>query len=256
MCFDDDSYPPIPLSSGSAVHGEDQTIRAADGNLIAAYLAEPSGPAQGQVVVLPDVRGLHNFYKGLALRFADTGKRALVIDYFGRTAENNDRTEPFDYMTHVQQMTPETFGADLDAAVSEIRKGVGQDLPTFTVGFCMGGSLSFWAGTRGYDLAGVIGFYANLTRHFGAVTPALDWARQIECPVLGLFGGADQSIPVETVETFERELNEGGIENELVIYPGAPHSFFDRKAEEFSSASEDAWRRVQGFIAGHETVHV
>lgn len=244
MCFDDDSHPPMPLSDNSSAQGEDVTITAADGTRVAGYLARPGETARVQVVILPDARGLHDFYKELALRF----------DYFARTAEGDDRTESFDYMAHIHQMTPATFGLDLDAAVAAIRRGAGQDLPTFTVGFCMGGSLSFWAGTRGYDLAGVIGFYGSLTRSRGAVTPALHWASQIQCPVLGLFGGADQGIPQEDVDRFERELEDAGISHEIVVYPGAPYSFFDRKATEFATASADAWNRVQGFIAGHETV--
>lgn len=248
MCFDDDSHPPVSSLGNSKARGEDITITASDGTRIAAYQAIPGETARAQVVILPDARGLHGFYKELALRFAEMGMVALTFDYFARTAETDDRTEPFDYMAHIQQMTPETFGLDLDAAVDAIRRDGGQDLPAFTVGFCMGGSLSFWAGTRGYDLSGVIGFYASLTRTFGPVTPALGWAKQIECPVLGLFGGADQGIPQEDVDRFERELKDAGIPNEIVVYPGAPHSFFDRKADEFANASADAWRRVQDFI--------
>jgi carboxymethylenebutenolidase len=256
MCFDDDSHPPIPLSDTSSAGGEDVTITAADGTRIGGYLATSAEAVRAQVVILPDARGLHNFYKELALRFADVGMRALAFDYFARTAESDDRSEPFDYMAHIQQMTPETFGLDLDAAVAAIRRGPGRDVPTFTVGFCMGGSLSFWAGTRGYDLSGLVGFYASLTRTFGAVTPVLDWAPRIQSPVLGLFGGADQGIPQEDVDRFERELGEAGIPHEIVTYPGAPHSFFDRKAAEFAAASADAWNRVQGFITDHGTVLV
>ncbi len=249
MCFDDDSHPSVSSSENSSARGEDLTITAADGAQTAAYRATPGETARAQVVILPDARGLHNFYKELALRFADLGMSTLTFDYFARTAESDARTEPFDYMAHIQQMSPETFGLDLDAAIDAIRREGRQDLPVFTVGFCMGGSLSFWAGTRGYDLSGAIGFYASLTRTFGPVTPALDWANQIECPVLGLFGGADQGIPQEDVDRFESELNEAGIPNVIVVYPAAPHSFFDRKADEFAAASADAWRRVQDFIA-------
>jgi carboxymethylenebutenolidase len=86
MCFDDDSHPPIPLSDNSEAHGEAATLTAADGTTVLAYLAEPGDTPRSQVVILPDVRGLHNFYRELALRFADVGMRALAIDYFGRTA--------------------------------------------------------------------------------------------------------------------------------------------------------------------------
>src|SRR5947199_286627 len=102
--------------------------------------------------------------------------------------------------------------------------------------------------TQELGLTGVIAFYASLNRTMGAVTPALDFAPEIQVPVLGLFGGADQGIPTEQVREFEGKLEAAGIPNEIVIYPGAPHSFFDRKAEEFADASADAWTRVQGFI--------
>ena len=64
-------------------------------------------------------------------------------------------------------------------------------------------------------------------------------------------GGADAGIPVEDVRAFERALDEAGVEHEIAIYDGAPHSFFDRKFEEFADASEDAWRRVLAFVEQH-----
>lgn len=256
MCFDDDSHPPMPLSDNSGARGEDTTFTASDGTAVLAYLAEPGDTPTSQVVILPDVRGLHTFYRELALRFADVGMRALVLDYFARTAPDNNRDSSFEYGPHVEQMTQETFGQDLAAAVDTIKRGPGAGLNTFTVGFCMGGSLSLWAGTQDLGLTGVIAFYASLSRTRGAVTPALDFAPRIQVPVLGLFGGADQGIPVEQVQEFEEKLNAAGVPNEIVVYPGAPHSFFDRKAEEFAGASADAWTRVQGFIADFQPATV
>ena len=78
--------------------------------------------------------------------------------------------------------------------------------------------------------------------------PVLDVAGQIRCPVLGLFGGADEAIPTSDVDTFDRLLDEAGIEHEVVVYPGAPHSFFDRSFSEHAQACDDAWRRVLGFL--------
>jgi carboxymethylenebutenolidase len=66
--------------------------------------------------------------------------------------------------------------------------------------------------------------------------------------VLGIFGGADQGISADAVETFEAALSAAGVPNEIVTYPGAPHSFFDRKQEDFAQASADAWERVLEFI--------
>ena len=72
-------------------------------------------------------------------------------------------------------------------------------------------------------------------------------------PVLGLFGGADQGIPASDVQLLKNELGEVGVEHEIVIYPGAPHSFFDLKQAEFADASADAWTRVLNFINTHNT---
>ena len=62
-------------------------------------------------------------------------------------------------------------------------------------------------------------------------------------------GGADEGIPVDVVQEFEHALEEAGVEHEIAIYDGAPHSFFDRKFEQFADASEDAWQRVLAFVA-------
>jgi carboxymethylenebutenolidase len=70
-------------------------------------------------------------------------------------------------------------------------------------------------------------------------------------PILGLMGGDDPGIPVEDVEAFDRALDEAGIEHEVIVYPGAPHSFFDRKQEDFAADSEDAWNRVLAFLERH-----
>lgn len=226
-------------------------LTASDGNHFAAFLAEPADEPSAQIVILPDVRGLHHFYEELALRFADVGVRAVAIDYFGRTAPDDDRTEPFEFMPHVLQMSPPTFQADLQAGIDRLRDAQHTGLPTFTVGFCMGGSLSFSAALHGQHLAGVIGFYAGLTRQRGAVSPVVDFAGRIESPVLGLFGGADEGIPQTDIDTFKTELQSAGIEHEVVVYPGAPHSFFDRRATDYAQASVDAWSRIQGFIASH-----
>ncbi len=73
----------------------------------------------------------------------------------------------------------------------------------------------------------------------------------MQAPILGLMGGDDPGIPREEVAKFEEALRAGGVEHELVTYTGAPHSFFDRKYEEFADASEDAWRRVLDFVERH-----
>ncbi|HEX6122027.1 MAG TPA: dienelactone hydrolase family protein, partial [Ktedonobacterales bacterium] len=102
-----------------------------------------------------------------------------------------------------------------------------------------------------HGLAGVIGFYGfPRSRAEGRPGP-VDRVREFECPVLGLFGGADQGIPVEAVKEFDQAMATAGVEHEIVIYEGAPHSFFDRKQAEYAKESDDAWRRMLAFIQAH-----
>lgn len=242
MCFDTDSTPPIPVIAGAAVSHDDLTLTAADGNEFAAFRALPDGPASTGVVILPDVRGLYRFYEELALRFAERGHAAIAFDYFGRTAGAAKRGDDFEYRPHVEQTTPETVQADVGACVDHLRT-VGCT-SIFAVGFCFGGS-GAWNATAFQDgIKGGVGFYGRPAR-------SLPFVPDLQAPILALQAGDDAGIPHEDNVEFERVLREHGKDYELVEYDGAPHSFFDRKQEEFADASDDAWRRVLEFIARH-----
>lgn len=252
MCYDDNAIPPTPPGNAGAAQGEDLVLIAEDGNRFYAYLAFPEHPSNAQILIYPDVRGLHKFYKELALRFAEVGITALAIDYFGRTAGLSARDASFEFMPHMQEMTTAGFFADVKAALAYLRTGEGAQRATFVTGFCIGGSLTFISGTQDFGFAGVIGFYAGLSRKFGPIErPVLEIGAEERYPLLGLFGGADQGIPVEQVHQFEEEVKRSGVEHKIIIYPGATHSFFDRRYEEFAEASADAWRQVLSFIAAH-----
>ena len=251
MCYDSNARPPEPPKTNGHAHGEDIVLTAKDSTQFAAYVASPSNPTGAQVIIYPDVRGLHQFYKELALRFAETGIRALAIDYFGRTAGTSTRDDSFEYMPHVQQTKLDTLFADATAAFNYLRAD-GNTGPIFIVGFCFGGSLSLMTGREDFGQKGVIAFYAGLSRVFpGASGSVLDLAKDIHYPVLGLFGGADAHIPVSDVQKLDETLKQTGVEHEVLAYDGAPHSFFDRRSTEFAEASSDAWTRVLNFITTH-----
>jgi carboxymethylenebutenolidase len=248
MCFELDSEPPIPVISGAAVSHDELTLESADGTQFAAFAGHPDEPSDVGVVLLPDVRGLYHFYEELALRFAERGYEAVAIDYFGRTAGVSKRDDEFPYMEHVAQTTPEGVQADVAAAVAYLReRGVRS---VFTVGFCFGGRNSWLAAAGGHGLAGAVGFYGMPAARDGSPGPA-GRAAEMEAPILALQAGEDQNITAEHNAAFEQALTAAGVEHELVTYDGAPHSFFDRKQEEFADASEDAWRRTLEFIEKH-----
>jgi len=249
MCFDTDSEPPIPRISGAAVSHEDLVLDASDGNRFAAFQALPDDPGSIGVVILPDVRGLYHFYEELALRFAERGYAAVAFDYFGRTAGVEKRGDDFEYMPHVQETTAAGVQADVGACVRHLT-GLGCT-SIFTVGFCFGGRSSWIAAASGHGLAGAVGFYGSLGERPNGDPGPPAYADRMACPILALQAGDDQNITHEMNLEFERALQEAGVEHELVEYEGAPHSFFDRKHEEFAEASEDAWNRVLRFLERH-----
>jgi carboxymethylenebutenolidase len=250
VCFDHDSRPPITPIAGAALDSGELTLTANDGNRFRAFAARAAEPTAAGMIVLPDVRGLHTYYEDLALRFAEHGIDAIAIDYFGRTAGPGRRETGFDHSPHVTQLTWAGLSADIRAAATHIRSKAGggvRDL--FTTGFCVGGRISFLAATLGLDLAGVIGFYGWPVGAHRSNTPAPEaLAEQIASPVLALFGGADDAIPADAVESFEAALRVAGVEARVITYPNAPHSFFDKKADEYSRTSEAAWAEVLGFV--------
>jgi carboxymethylenebutenolidase len=249
MCYDDKAQVPTPPGAINPATGSETELTASDGNRFMAYLALPSTPATAQLLILPDIRGLHQFYKDLALRFAEVGVATVAMDYFGRTAGISARDESFEFWPHVQQLTRHGVFADARASLDYLQTQSSAPAKQFTVGFCMGGTFAFLSGAQNLGLDGVIGFYAGLSRAMGGGGTLLEDAHEINTPSLGLFGGADQGIPVEQVKEFEGILAMSGVSHEIIIYPDAPHSFFDRRYEEFAVDSADAWTRMLGFIA-------
>jgi carboxymethylenebutenolidase len=250
MCYDDNAHPPTPPGATGQAHGEELVLTAADGNRFLAFVGHPAKPGKAQMLIYPDVRGLFQFYKDLALRFAEVGITAIAIDYFGRSAGLTSRDESFEFMPHVMQITLPSFSQDVHAALDYLHKQQA-GASVFTVGFCMGGSLSFFTGMEAsFGFAGVIGFYAGMSRGFGGGT-ILERAGEVKYPALGLFGGADQGIPVENVRLFDDTLDKTSQPHTIVIYDGAPHSFFDRRASDFAEASTDAWKRILAFTQAH-----
>ncbi len=252
MCFDTDSSPPIPVIKGAAVSHEDVVLEAADGNHFAAFAALPEEQADTGVVILPDVRGLYRFYEELALRFAERGHAAVAIDYFGRTAGVAKRGDDFDFMDHVMQTTGDGIQADVAAAVTHLRSPAGGSCASvFTVGFCFGGRQAWLSTAGGHGLAGAIGFYGRPGLGRDGSPGPVQRAGELRGPILALMGGADQAISPADVAELDQALRDAGVEHEVVTYEGAPHSFFDRKHEEFAEASEDAWTRVLAFLERH-----
>jgi carboxymethylenebutenolidase len=254
VCHDTDASPAVFGEPITTSRSGRLTLTSSDGTAVGAFLARPEKPSGACVVILPDIRGLHRFYEQLAERLAEQGHAALAIDYYGRTAGIGPRGEDFSFRDHLAQVSREQIDDDLSAAADHLRSTDGAQCErVFAIGFCFGGRQAFLAARPRFGLAGVIGFYGGPNVYPNGAPGPIQLASELEAPILGLFGGADQGIPPEDVSAFDEALTAAGLEHELVTYPGAPHSFFDRKCEEFVDASADAWHRVLTFLARSES---
>jgi carboxymethylenebutenolidase len=239
MCYGDEARPPAPEVRGEVGAHGDFVLTSADGTQFGAYHAKPAGPTARGIVILPDVRGLHSFYKELTVRFAEAGLHAVAIDYFGRTAGVGGRDEDFPFREHVDQTRPATVAEDVGAAAAWLRQQPGVS-SVFSVGFCFGGSSSWAQSAAGHDLAGCIGFY-------GGPSKVADLIPLMRSPLLMLAAGADFT-PVEEVEAFAEQARAEGVTVDVTVFDGAPHSFFDRTFAEHADACARAWREMLSFM--------
>ena len=250
MCFDHRARPPIQPIAGGAEATRDVILTSDDGTQFRAFAARAAHPTGSGIVILPDIRGLHPFYEELAVRFAENGIDSLAMDYFGRTAGTAKRGEEFEWQPHVAQTRAPTLNADVATSADFLYSTEGGAVrKLFTVGFCFGGGLSWQQAANNIGLAGAIGFYGRPVGPTRDGSPApIDRVAEMTCPILGLFGGADPGIPPEAVVAFDQALAAASVPHELISYPGAPHSFFDRHQTAYASESADAWKRILDFI--------
>ena len=250
MCFSPDDRPPLPPNQEGGAEARDVTLTSRDGTTVPAHAARAGTPSGAGIVIVPDVRGLHPYYEDLALRFAQAGAHSVAFDFYARTAGSTKRDETFDPQPHVLQLQPDRVNEDVAAAAAFLRSpDGGQPERLYTIGFCIGGRISLLQAASGLELDGVIGFYPWPTGSHRSGLPApADEAPRFGCPVLAVYGEADAGIPAESRDEFDRALANSGVEHRSVTYPGAPHSFFDRKAAEHADASADAWRQLLEFM--------
>jgi carboxymethylenebutenolidase len=247
MCFDTDTLPPDPARTGMLGGAERTTLSADDGNRLAATVARTREPASAGVAILPDVRGLHPYYERLAEHVADAGVHAIAIDPYGRTAGAEHRGDGFDHAPHRAAALDEGLRTDVRAAAEALR-ALGAT-SVVSMGFCFGGRGSLLQASQD-SVDGVIAFYGPPARREGEGPSPVDEAARglVRVPVLGLYGGADRGIPAADVGAYDRTLDAAGVEHRIVVYPDAPHSFFDRSMSEHAEACRDAWARVLGFV--------
>lgn len=247
MCFGAEAAPPAPARSGLLAGSEWVTLHARDGAAPAATVARTTVPEAPGVVILPDNRGLQPYYDQLAQTFADAGVHAVALDPFSRTAGTSHRDADFDPAPHRAVVTDAHLVADA-AAGGDALRAAGVDR-RYALGFCFGGRGAFLQASEP-DWRGVVGFYGWPAKAGPEGSSPITEAEagQVRCAVLALYGGGDEKIGPGDRDAYDAALTAAGVEHETVVYPGAPHSFFDRRRDDHADACADAWARVLAFI--------
>jgi carboxymethylenebutenolidase len=219
---------------------------AANGGDAPGYLARPEGdgPFPG-VVVIQEWWGLDDHIKDVAERFAAEGYVALAPDlYRGEIA-----AEPDDARRLAMELELDQALVDIQGAVNFlIAQPDVEPKQAGVIGFCMGGRLTMMMSYRGENVGAAIVFYG------GGVQPSDDELRAISAPLLGIYGEADEGIPVDRIQEWDTKLDEFGKVHEIHIYPDAPHAFFnDERPSYRAAASADAWDRTLAWLKTYLT---
>jgi carboxymethylenebutenolidase len=212
---------------------------------VSGYLAKPSTPGPWPtVIVIQEWWGLDKQTKSIADRFAAEGYLAFAPDlYHGELAALGDGDKAMELAQKYGPTAPD----DLEKIYDALKLNPDCNGKFGGVGFCFGGRMSLTLGIR-RPLDAVCTFYGG-----GMQTIFNELRAKLKAPVLGLFGDNDQSIPVGTVEQFNKLLEEIGVEHEVIVYPNSGHAFFrDSDPSVYKpEASKDAWERAKKFFAKH-----
>ena len=231
----------ITLKSITFVKGETMSELVQLGG-VPGHLAKPkgNGPWPG-LVVIQEWWGLTDHIKSVADRFASVGYLAFAPDlYHGELANLGDNQKA----TALVQKYGMSATADLQKAFDALKKHPDCKGKVGSVGFCFGGLKSLALGiSRPVD--------AICTFYGGGMQQLFDQLGALHAPVLGLFGDKDQSIPVGTIEEFDKLLDKIGVQHEVVVYPNSGHAFFrDNDPNSYRpEAAKDAWVRATKFFA-------
>ena len=212
-----------------------------DGVAVEGYLAEPEGTPRAGVVVIQEAWGLNDNIRGIADRFAAEGYRAFALDlYDGKTSE-----EPEEAIKLAMALERDAVAAEIDGVIAWLKEergggGVG------CIGFCMGGGLTLATAIRPTSHVDAVHVF------YGGGMPSEEAIARIRAPVMGSYGSLDEGIPAEQVDLLRATLEANGIANDVKLYEGAHHGFFNDTCDVYhAEASADAWRRTLGWFERH-----
>jgi len=223
---------------------------------IPGYRAMPSeGRAFPAVLVVQEIFGVHEHIKDVCRRLAKSGYLAVAPELYARQGDVSSLSEIEQIRTIVAKVPDAQVMTDLDAAVEWIKaSGDGNVERLGVTGFCWGGRIVWLYAAHSAQVKAGVAWYGRLVGKANELQPAhpLDMAATLKAPVLGLYGGSDQGIPLETVEQMKQALRAADSPSTIIVYPDTPHAFYaDYRASYRKEAAEDGWSRLLAWFKEH-----
>ena len=224
---------------------------------IPAYRAMPQADGPFPVVlVVQEIFGVHEHIRDICRRLAKLGYFAIAPELYVRHGEVSQMADIGEIIRTVVRKVPDAqVMTDLDATVNWVASSGKGDVNKLGItGFCWGGRIVWMYAAYSPKVKVGVAWYGRLVGQATERTPIhpVDVARNLHAPVLGLYGGADSGIPVETVEQMRAALQAAGGSSEIVLYPDTPHGFHaDYRASYRKEAAQDGWQRLQAWFTQH-----
>ncbi|MBB3639765.1 dienelactone hydrolase family protein [Variovorax atrisoli] len=222
---------------------------------VPAYAAAPAGKTGLPVIlVIQEIFGVHEYIADTCRRFAKLGYLAIAPELYARQGDPRGYTDIPKLQADIVSKVPDAqVMADLDGALAYAKANGGDTSKTGITGFCWGGRIVWLYAATGKVKAGVA-WYGRLVGQASELTPKhpVDVAASLQAPVLGLYGGKDQGIPLDTVDKMKAALATGtpaAKASNFVVYPEAGHAFHaDYRPSYVKSAAEDGWQRATAWF--------
>jgi carboxymethylenebutenolidase len=229
------------------------------GHSVPVYRAAPAGKTGLPVVlVLSEIFGVHEYIADTARRFARAGYLALAPELFDRQGDAQSYGEMAKLIAEVISKVPDAqVAGDLDACIDWAGAHGGDVNKVGVTGFCWGGRQTWLYAAHQPRIKAGVAWYGRLVGQTSELQPKhpVDVAKALNGPVLGLYGGADEGIPLSTVEQMKGLLAQGNAASkasQFVVYPDAPHAFHaDYRSSFRKEAAEDGWKRCLAWFKRH-----
>ncbi len=240
----------------SGLEAGEVKIPTSDGQM-PAYRAMPaSGSNFPTILVVQEIFGVHEHIKDICRRLAKLGYFAVAPELYARQGDVSGMSNIQDIISKVVSKVPDSqVMSDLDAAAAWAKTtGKANTAKLGVTGFCWGGRIVWLYSAHNPDLKAGVAWYGRLVGQPDELHPKnpIDLVGQLKAPILGLYGGADTGIPVESVDQMKKALKEANKPCELVLYPDTPHGFYaDYRPTYRKEAADDGWKRLQAWFKDH-----